>query len=918
MWVKEETVDLSKEGLGPATKWLHTGNGLSLVYSQADSPIIKCTLCIRTPVDDNNGLPHILEHLIFFGSKTYPYKGYLDNLACRWLSSGTNALTEWDHTCYEVACASGTGSICNILPVFLDHILFPTLPQSAFYTEVHHLDGKGQDAGVLYNELREREYDKDLLLQENTLRCLFPHCESFCAEGKLKNIRDNVNLELVRQYHSTFYHPGNIRIIIVGSIDITQVLMSIEHVTGVNDSSSARAPRGLDPFNPTNGDDEFPSAEKRGRERYVASVAFALPFMRFQSFLTTVALTGFLVDHPDGMFTELARQGYSSSISHSVSEVQPNMCVVCFTFKGVKRQHDIKGNMRKLLSNFQFRSKETFFKEMQVYVRNLIVAHRVQLEKDPHAVLTELIKCDFLYGNGQFQQRLDFASQMEEVLVEGRWSETVSSWLRAEWITVKSTFKTTLYQQLMNEERVRVEQRIDSFGQPGLADLEKSLQRAIEANKMLAICPQIHLSANTVHHNVEDIKLPTLIYNSTTNILHIPLSNFAYIYIFIDTDGLSQDERCYIPLFCEALSLALEEHDILTSSKVSVGLRGDRFHCGIGSHLLAITAQVTVPLLEDGIRQLQAAVYGDTFNMSGRTVQDLCEQLQCMANDATEEPEQLVRSLHDGILYKDNANHRFTCASKQSHHLANSTQQESVAALERLHCRFKRNRCFVQVAASDLEGCKNALVAWTHPLAKEIAHNCAKSYGESRGEQCVESAHGRSGYMLRSVGVQSENVPALMLISEYMTGVEGPMWESIRGEGLAYSVSMWVDVWNQRLYLSINSSSDLERAFLLAKSVLFDFVSSSADIQPGLLERAKRSLIFRLIEKESHKEAAIVDSILGRFCDADKYLSARSLMSKVNDISVSEMDDRVKASLRLLLEDIYCCTAKIVAPTEGQ
>jgi hypothetical protein len=37
--------------------------------------------------------PHTLEHLVFLGSKRYPERGFLDTLACRCLSEGTNAYT---------------------------------------------------------------------------------------------------------------------------------------------------------------------------------------------------------------------------------------------------------------------------------------------------------------------------------------------------------------------------------------------------------------------------------------------------------------------------------------------------------------------------------------------------------------------------------------------------------------------------------------------------------------------------------------------------------------------------------------------------------------------------------------------------------------------------------------------------------
>lgn len=102
---------------------------------------------------DDDGLPHTLEHLIFLGSEDYPYKEVLDLLANRALADRTNAWTDTDHTCYTVYTAGPSGFL-SILPVYLDHILYPNLREEDYLTEVHHINGEGQDAGVVYSEMQ--------------------------------------------------------------------------------------------------------------------------------------------------------------------------------------------------------------------------------------------------------------------------------------------------------------------------------------------------------------------------------------------------------------------------------------------------------------------------------------------------------------------------------------------------------------------------------------------------------------------------------------------------------------------------------------------------------------------------------------------------------------------------------------------
>lgn len=99
-----------------------------------------------TEIFDDSGRPHTLEHLIFMGSEQYPYKGILDTIANRSFANGTNAWTDTTNTTYTVGTAGQEGFL-SILPVFLDHVLYPTMTQAGFVTEVHHVNGKGEDSG---------------------------------------------------------------------------------------------------------------------------------------------------------------------------------------------------------------------------------------------------------------------------------------------------------------------------------------------------------------------------------------------------------------------------------------------------------------------------------------------------------------------------------------------------------------------------------------------------------------------------------------------------------------------------------------------------------------------------------------------------------------------------------------------------
>lgn len=83
------------------------------------------------------------------GSRQYPYKGFLDKVATRSYSD-TNAWTDTAETVYTLSTAGWEG-FAQLLPIYLDHLIVPTLTDAGCYTEVHHIDGKGEDAGLVYH-----------------------------------------------------------------------------------------------------------------------------------------------------------------------------------------------------------------------------------------------------------------------------------------------------------------------------------------------------------------------------------------------------------------------------------------------------------------------------------------------------------------------------------------------------------------------------------------------------------------------------------------------------------------------------------------------------------------------------------------------------------------------------------------------
>ncbi len=94
--------------------FIHKDTQLKVVLCPLPGPLSSCSIVVVTECINDQGLPHTLEHLVFCGSHTIPLRGYLDTLATRCLTDGTNAWTSEDHTAYTVTTAGSEGmqSLC--------------------------------------------------------------------------------------------------------------------------------------------------------------------------------------------------------------------------------------------------------------------------------------------------------------------------------------------------------------------------------------------------------------------------------------------------------------------------------------------------------------------------------------------------------------------------------------------------------------------------------------------------------------------------------------------------------------------------------------------------------------------------------------------------------------------------------------
>lgn len=205
------------------TKWRSKRTGLQICYIDQPSPIVQGYFAVATEIDSDSGSPHTLEHLVFMGSEKYPYKGFLDTLGNRFFSS-TNAWTAVDQTVYNMTTAGWEG-FRTLLPIYLEHVLNPTLTDEACLTEVYHVDGKGEEKGVVFCEMQGIENQSWFLSFLELQKTLYSEKSGYASEtGGLTHELRHLTNEQIRDFHKALYRPDNLSVIITGSIDEQELI----------------------------------------------------------------------------------------------------------------------------------------------------------------------------------------------------------------------------------------------------------------------------------------------------------------------------------------------------------------------------------------------------------------------------------------------------------------------------------------------------------------------------------------------------------------------------------------------------------------------------------------------------------------------------------------------------------------------
>lgn len=582
-----------------------TATGLTCVNVDIDLPTVSGYFTLATECFDDSGSPHTLEHLIFLGSERWPFKGVLDSLANRAFAQGTNAWTDVDHTAYTIETVGQEGFL-RLLPIFVDHILYPTLTESGCYTEVHHVNDKGEDAGVVYSEMQGVENTGPSLMNLRIQRQIHHEKSGYRSEtgGLLGEVR-TLSVEKIRKYHAEYYVPHNLILAITGRLDQQSLLNALEEVDrnalrhGTIDRSTWKRPwvDSNPKHNLTQSSREFIDFPEEDESMGDVSINWVGPPCTNYVEICALDILGQYLTHSaiSPLQSELVEidEPYCTDIDFYVSDRLCSIIQVNLSSVPVERLCEAEEKFFEILNRVveedidMVRMKALILKD-KLKVKNAV-------ESDPHSAFSTPIITDFLYGvrgdGSSLRESLDDEKYLNHVNTwsPGDWQVFIQKWLsKKPHITLLGRPSASMAKAVQEEETARIAKQAAELGEEGLAELALKLKKAQELN-----------DREIPHSMIKDFKVPSVdrINFIVTKTARSGLPQAEFPKVDNDIQALVDADDCELPLF-------IQFDDIRPSEFVSISLF---FTCtSIDKHLLPylsvyLGSFFLNPMVKDGI-----------------------------------------------------------------------------------------------------------------------------------------------------------------------------------------------------------------------------------------------------------------------------------------------------------------------------
>ncbi|MCM1989569.1 insulinase family protein [Oceanirhabdus seepicola] len=229
--VKEEEI---KDYNALGRLFVHEKTGATVFQFKNSDPNKFFSVSFKTPIDNDEGTPHVFEHaLLTGGSKKYPIKQLVFKIMNGSVANFMNGLTYSDRTVYPFSTVDEE-EFKNLMDVYLDMAFNAEIKSSEniFKEEAWHYELESEEdtleaKGVVLSEMKGNASNsiRKLILAIN--RSLFPDTTyNYNSGGDPKHIPE-LTYEEVVEFYNKYYKPSNSFIFIYGDTPIEDKLQHI-------------------------------------------------------------------------------------------------------------------------------------------------------------------------------------------------------------------------------------------------------------------------------------------------------------------------------------------------------------------------------------------------------------------------------------------------------------------------------------------------------------------------------------------------------------------------------------------------------------------------------------------------------------------------------------------------------------------
>lgn len=519
-------------------------------FSSSGPSYTHCKLSFTTVPSNNKGIPHALEHVIFNGSKKFPYNDSIDKISNKLCCPYTNAFTVDDSTTFEFECTDEQ-SLSRMLEVWLEHLFHPLLPEESFLTEVVHLDANAEYHGVVYSEVSsfERNYDEIVTtLSKFHVLCESPVENKKCKlqstwelydkiiknyDGKQSSVfsctgrttgLEKLTLDELREFHSIFYNLNNMLIFIYGNsnINIINILRVIEgFINGIEptfDANYNKKPKIIDNtinmrpiynrkycFDENLSEQTFPwylEIPFPSEEEDLGTISFSWRFGTFSNFKEMVSITVLLhylcVGNDSPLMKEIVEdKSYCSNVDLlNVCEKNRYHQIL---LQGVENGDFDKAIycFKKVITEFQTGKRNIDLNDLKCKMEGLYYGHLISLEIKTIDTVFQQLSGLINYGVDHIDGLSKFCNLhiiLKELLSENSeyWNELFNQAFCLKQMNILEFVPSKkLSKDITNKFRQDRKKRLNEKGKGFFHDCKLKLEEAININKRRKITPEI-------------------------------------------------------------------------------------------------------------------------------------------------------------------------------------------------------------------------------------------------------------------------------------------------------------------------------------------------------------------------------------------------------------------------------------------